>query len=319
MGTRLISAFLFLLAAFSFAGFFRRNFSLAFQGNPCYNGKNGERGILVKKFFALLLAMLMAFGISEAGMSVSAAEEASEPIIIGLGELIPMKQLLEDRGYTDTRHENVSGNGIVDRVKLKNNDIYFLRGLKVGQISTSLYYNPIDLESSYSVPFKFIVVDNPNHTAAEITVTDGDHIYMEEFLAGIGYTSADVFFYEFAGRRKGGLVFSEYTYDKWNVLVQGSDSTDASIYLSMKDGKSFWFDVTILEKEKGEKPYVFGQNVYNWISGVVYAIAFFPYFSLLIPMYALPIILLLPLYLPITIVMLPACGILWVIGKIFGY
>ena len=139
------------------------------------------------KILALVLALTMAFGVA----AFADTGDAPASLDITVGEIVSVKQLVEDAGYawpsipyTDVRAEITGG---VCGVQKNNGDGYILYGAKAGQGSVKI---TVIGKQPFTVNLNVTAAVNP--VTKEVSMGSDAGLSLEPMLAELGYTPQDI-------------------------------------------------------------------------------------------------------------------------------
>ena len=212
------------------------------------------------KALALVLTLLMVFGVM-----VSAIEDEpgtqSDAIDITVGEIIPVRQLVEDRGYEYTidYNRNVHKVECSGAVRSASGDPYFddgyyidgecVYGAQVGQGSVTIYF----FNSTPPLVVGFNVTAAAHKPIEKkISILMEDHFSIEPLLAEAGYISGDVVHYAFWDVfNVNGLSYPVEILSDCGIFTppefasHHNGTGESQILLNMKDGQNILIRVTV--------------------------------------------------------------------------
>lgn len=204
---------------------------------------------------AFVLSLLMVFGVSAPAMAEGGGgtEPPAPPVIdIRVGQIIPVRQLVEDMGYEwpDRPYSDIVtvSSGAVNCI-CHGNDWYVLYGASVGQGSVTISFRaPVAwaMIEPFAIDFNVTAASKP--IVKNITVLSVDNIFLEPLLAKEGYTEGDVAqFAYWATKSISPDPDAEILYGgNWRnpLFYETTLRGESQILLNMKDGQIVLFNVT---------------------------------------------------------------------------
>jgi hypothetical protein len=241
------------------------------------------------KALAFVLVLLMAFGVTASAIDGDPPPTPPASIDITVGQIVDVRRLAEDRGYTwpSVPYTSVqtTSSGAVNCVK-HGNDWHVLYGTNVGQGSVTITVAGFE---PFTVNFNVTAASNP--VTIEVSMGSKDNLSLESMMAERGYTPEDVARHAYWDNFSvNGLVAHVgLLYDRGRTgypylfETNGNGRGQSQILYNMADGQVILVNVTI-----GSPP---PKDLWRDIRDVLGT----PFIALLTP-FGLPFIVVAPLF-----------------------